>query len=588
MPFDFSQVKDVHLVEVLKKTPHLLRYLETYTTQGNPLPIFTDQLKPEHKKLKEPIVIYPVSEQSFIHINPHTTSDDGYMEYVIIEPDLPERKIMDMADRMFAAKSGNLDPPVEITERFNMVESYIDKNITVTDIPIDYSKLGDAYRLETLPISKKDYPGFKYHFLQKRAGTGILDPFLADSNLEDISIIGAGNVYVIHKSFGALKSPLFLGHEEIDELLISMSEQFGKTISHARPVIDGSLPDGSRINIVYGKDISRKGTNTTIRKFASTPLSITQVLTSKAFDYNEAAYLWMLFNEGMSCFICGETASGKTTTAMALTAFIPSNWKIVSIEDTAELTLPHANWITAVTRYTGNDWSSVTMFDLLKAALRQRPNYIIVGEIRGAEGNIAFQAMQTGHPVISTFHAANMTSLVQRLTNDPINVPKTHMDNLNLAVFQGAVQGPGGKRVRRVLSINEILGYNPEGGNIMFIPVFNWDPGTDTTKFRGKGSSALFASKLLQLRGMSKRDEALLKSLSLSDLKKSDEKLVYFLAYLYAISTGETDTTDLVKTASNSDYGNYSRAFRDAYRLGVGWTFGMAKSFEPFLITIPC
>ena len=183
MPFDFSQVKDVHLVEVLKKTPHLLRYLETYTTQGNPLPIFTDQLKPEHKKLKEPNVMYPVSEQSFIHINPHTTSDDGYMEYVIIEPDLPERKIMDMADRMFAAKSGNLDPPVEITERFNMVESYIDKNITVTDIPIDYSKLGDAYRLETLPISKKDYPGFKYHFLQKRAGTGLLDPFLADSNL---------------------------------------------------------------------------------------------------------------------------------------------------------------------------------------------------------------------------------------------------------------------------------------------------------------------------------------------------------------------------------------------------------------------
>ncbi|MGI0077601.1 MAG: type II/IV secretion system ATPase subunit, partial [Nitrosopumilaceae archaeon] len=303
MPFDFSQVKDTHLIEVLKKTPHLLRYLETYTTQGNPLPIFTDQLKPEHKKLKEPNVIYPVSEQSFIHINPHTTSDDGYMEYVIIEPDLPERKVMDMADRMFAAKSGNLDPPVEITERFNMVESYIGKNIIVTDIPIDYSKLGDAYRLETLPISKKDYPGFKYHFLQKRAGTGLLDPFLADPNLEDISIIGAGNVYVIHKSFGALKSPLFLGQEEIDELMISMSEQFGKTISHAKPVIDASLPDGSRINIVYGKDISRKGTNTTIRKFASTPLSITQVLTSKAFDYTEAAYIWMLFNEGMSTFI---------------------------------------------------------------------------------------------------------------------------------------------------------------------------------------------------------------------------------------------------------------------------------------------
>jgi flagellar protein FlaI len=240
--------------------------------------------------------------------------------------------------------------------------------------------------------------------------------------------------------------------------------------------------------------------------------------------------MWMMFNEGMSTFICGETASGKTTTAMALTAFIPSNWKIVTIEDTPELTLPHANWITEATRYTGNDYSSVTMFDLLKAALRQRPNYIIVGEIRGAEGNIAFQAMQTGHPVISTFHAANMTSLVQRLSNDPINVPKTHMDNLNLAVFQGAVQGPGGKRVRRVLSINEILGYNPEGNNIMFIPVFNWDPGTDTTKFRGKGSSALFASKLLQLRGMDKRDEAILYeelALRAKILEKMVEKKIF-------------------------------------------------------------
>ncbi|MFB5597755.1 MAG: ATPase, T2SS/T4P/T4SS family, partial [Nitrosopumilaceae archaeon] len=154
--------------------------------------------------------------------------------------------------------------------------------------------------------------------------------------------------------------------------------------------------------------------------------------------------------------------------------------------------------------------SSVTMFDLLKAALRQRPNYILVGEIRGAEGNIAFQAMQTGHPVMSTFHAANMIALVQRLSNDPINIPKTHMENLNVALFQGAVQGPGGKRVRRILSINELLGYNPESANIMFIPVFNWDPGTDTVKFRGKGSSALFVSKILERRGMAKKDEGLL------------------------------------------------------------------------------
>ena len=510
MPFDFSSIKDDNFTEVLKKSPHLLDYMEKYTERGNPLPLFTEQLRPEHKKLKEPNLIYPISEQAYIHINPHTNSDDGYVEYVIIEPPMPPRKIIDMADKLFAVQSGDMSPPLEITERYNMVENYLNNAVTFQDLPVDYEKLGDAYKLKSLPLEKKNWVGLRYHFLQRRAGTGILDPFLADPNLEDISIVGAGNIYVIHKAYGALKSPLFLGQEEIDELIISMSEQFGKTVSHAKPVVDSVLPDGSRINVVFGKDISRKGTNATIRKFASTPLSITQILTSKAFDYLEAAYMWIMLMEGMSVFINGETASGKTTTAMALTTFIPSNWKVVSIEDTPELTLPHSNWITEATRDTGNASSSVTMFDLLKAALRQRPNYIIVGEIRGAEGNIAFQAMQTGHPVMSTFHAGNMVSLVQRLSNDPINIPKTHMENLNVAIFQGAVQGPGGKRVRRILSINELLGYNPEQGNIMFIPVFNWDPGTDTVKFRGKGSSALFISKILERRGMPKKHEALL------------------------------------------------------------------------------
>jgi flagellar protein FlaI len=510
LSLDLLQVKDKKFAGELQKSLHLQNYLASYTMRGNPLPLFTEQLLAEHKKLREPNLVYPVSEQTYIHINPHTTSDDGYMEYVIVEPDMPDRKIMELADKMFAIHSAQLIPPLEITERFNVIENYLKDFIKVTDAPVDYTKIGDVYKLKTLPINKKDWLGLKYHFMQKRAGTGIFDPFLADPNLEDISVVGAGNIYVIHKSFGALKCPMFLGVEEIDELVVSMSEQFGKTVSHSKPVIDAVLPEGSRINIVFGKDISRKGTNATIRKFASTPLSITQILSSKTLSYHEAAYLWMMLAEGMSMFINGETASGKTTTIMALSAFIPANWKIITIEDTPEITLPHANWITEQTRDNGNESSSVTMFDLLRATLRQRPNYIFVGEIRGAEANIAFQAMQTGHPVISTFHAANMTALVQRITNPPMLIPKTNVENLNIAMFQGAVQGPGGRRVRRVLSINEILGYNIEGGNIMFVPIFNWDPGTDNVKFRGKGSSALFVQKLLEKRGMSRKDERLL------------------------------------------------------------------------------
>jgi flagellar protein FlaI len=507
--FNLSNIKDENFIDKIKQKPYLGKYLETYQSKGYPLPIYSDELKAEHKKMKQPNLIYRVSEDTFIHINPHTNNDDGYMEYAIVEPDEPSRELMETADRVFALKAGGLDPPAEITERFSMVEAYLDKIVTTSTTPVDYAKLGDPYKLKNLPVHVDEVTNLKYHFLQKRAGTGLLEPFLNDSNLEDISIIGAGNMYIIHKAFGSMKVPLFLSVDAIDDLIISLSEQFGKTISHARPVVDATLPDGSRINIVFGKDISRKGTNATIRKFASTPLSIIQVLTSGVMNLTEVAYLWMMLESGVSLFVNGETASGKTTTLMGLTAFIPSNWKVVTIEDTPELTLPHSNWITEATRDTGNSASSVGMFDLLKAALRQRPNYILVGEIRGAEGLVAFSAMQTGHPVIATFHAANMVSLIQRLSNEPINIPKTYMENLNLALFQAAVLSPEGKRVRRVLSINEILGTTKDG-NVMFIPVFDWDAGTDTVKFKGKGSSALFVTKLLEKRGMKKKDEGLL------------------------------------------------------------------------------
>jgi len=509
MVFDLSLISDKNFVQKIQEKSYLKNYLETYQIKGNPLPLFSEDLKSEHKKLKEPNLIYSVTDETFIHINPHTTSDDGYNEYVIIEPDVPDNELMEFADKVFAAKAGKLDPPLETTERFNMVDTYLNKIIESTPNSVDYSKLGDPFKIKKLLVNSNEIRNLKYHFLQKRAGTGLLEPFLNDSNLEDISIIGAGNMYVIHKAFGTLKVPIFLSVDAIDEMVISLSEQFGKTISHAKPVVDATLPDGSRINIVFGKDISRKGTNATIRKFASTPLSIIQILTSGVMNFIEVAYLWMMIEGGMSLFVNGETASGKTTTLMGLTAFIPSNWKVVTIEDTPELTLPHNNWITEATRDTGNPSSSVTMDDLLKAALRQRPNYIIVGEIRGAEGNVAFSAMQTGHPVMATFHAAGMVPLIQRLSNDPINIPKTYMPNLNMALFQAAVLNPDGKRVRRVLSINEILGLS-KNGDVMFIPVFDYDAGTDTVRFKGRGSSALFISKLLEKRGMKRKDEGLL------------------------------------------------------------------------------
>ncbi|MEO9364443.1 MAG: type II/IV secretion system ATPase subunit [Nitrososphaera sp.] len=502
-----TSIIDKKLLDLARRVPHLSGYLQKLSGTGIPMPAFYEKLDGSLKNLKVLNLVYPITDQICIHINSVGTTD-GYTEYVIVDPPEPNVLLSAAVDRNFAINSASTEPAGEFQQKMMYLEEFLKKLCTISKVEVDYNKLDP--KAKSVPVYEKDFASLAYHFIRKRAGLGLLEPFLTDPYLEDISIIGQGNVFVVHKVFGSLKSPVWLTNDDIDSLVIGMSEQFGKTVSHARPVIDATLPEGSRINIVFGKDVSRKGTNATIRRFASVPLSITQIISSKTLDKREAAYMWMMVSEGMSCFINGETASGKTTTMMGLTLFIPPTWKIVTIEDTPEITLPHNNWISEVTRDTGSASSSVTMFDLLKAALRQRPNYILVGEIRGVEGNIAFQAMQTGHPVVSTFHAAQMSSLIQRLTGDPIKVPKPNVENLNIALFQAAVQGKEGKPIWRVLSINEIVGYNSGSDSVMFIPIFTWDPSTDSVTFRGRGSSNLFVSKLLLKRGMARKDEGLL------------------------------------------------------------------------------
>ncbi|MDD3373568.1 MAG: type II/IV secretion system ATPase subunit, partial [Methanoculleus bourgensis] len=278
-----------------------------------------------------------------------------------------------------------------------------------------------------------------------------------------------------------------------------------RPLTYRNPIVDATLPDGSRINIVYGTEISKHGSNFTIRKVSEVPMSIMQVIESGTCNYMMAAYLWICLEYGMSMFVSGETASGKTTSLNALTTFLPPENKIVTIEDTPELTVPHRNWTREVAKAKGKgegEGSEVTMFDLLKAALRQRPNQILVGEIRGVEGSVAFSAMQTGHPVMSTFHAASVEKLIQRLCGDPINIPKTYVDNLNLVIIQSAVKLPHGGTVRRMLSINELVGYDPETEGFSFMAAFVWDPATDTFTFTGKGSSYLLENKIATMLGI--------------------------------------------------------------------------------------
>jgi flagellar protein FlaI len=334
---------------------------------------------------------------------------------------------------------------------------------------------------------------------------GALDPMILDPNIEDISCSGVGNIFVEHKIFGSLRSSIgFDANESLDKFVIELAEGIKHPVTFREPIVDATLPDGSRINIVYGTDVSKTGSNFSIRKFSDTPLSILELIQFGALNYDMAAYLSIVLQEGMNAWVSGETASGKTTLMNALTTFIPPEAKIVSIEDTPEVQVPHHNWIRGVTRGSGKsgESSEVTMFDLLKAALRQRPNLIIVGEIRGAEGAIAFQAMQTGHATMSTFHAASVSKLIQRVTGNPINVPKTYVDNLNVVIICQQVRLANGSLARRLTSINEIVNYDSIADSFSFIEVFNWNPVDDTFQFRGFQNSYLLENKIAPRRGL--------------------------------------------------------------------------------------
>jgi len=361
-------------------------------------------------------------------------------------------------------------------------------------------------------VNPQEYRALEYMIIRDKIDVGLLKPFINDRYIEDITVDGVGPIFIEHKIFKGLKSVVgWENTDELDNFVIKLAERTKRPITYRNPIVDATLPDGSRINIVYSTDISRKGSNFTIRKAMDDPISILKLIEFKTCDYLVAGYLWICIENGMSLFMSGETASGKTTSLNAFTTFIPPENKIVTIEDTPELQIPHKNWTREVSKGKGageGEGGDVTMFDLLKAALRQRPNQILVGEIRGVEGNVAFGAMQTGHPVLSTFHAASVEKLIQRLCGDPINVPKTYVDNLNIVVIQSAVKRPSGDTVRRILSVNELVGFNPETQGFSFVEMFHWNPTTDMHEFPGRGSSYLLENRIATMLGIPEHKKA--------------------------------------------------------------------------------
>ena len=445
--------------------------------------------------------IYPIKEGLYVHIYPDPSGARDH--HVSIEPSIVvdtdnlmpgiEEKLV-----LWAEDIGRLEDP---EEKKAFLLQLVDSICTTQKQTVANGK----GKLDKLYVTQAELEAIRYRVLRDKVGLGILQPLLLDPYIEDISCSGVGHIFIEHKIFKSVQSSItFVDHDDVDEFAVWLGEWIKSPVTVRNPLVDAVLPDGSRINIVYGREISKRGSNFTIRKFSGTPTSVLELVDFGSLNYTIAAYISLMLESGLNCFVVGATASGKTTLLNAVTAFIKADSKIVTIEDTPEVQVPHKNWVQESTRSGGGEkkGSDVGMLELLRAALRQRPEYIIVGEIRSVEAVTAFQAMQTGHGVMSTFHAASVEKLIQRLTGDPINIPKTYIDNLNLAIIQSAVRLADGRSARRVMSVNEIIGYDPTTESFSFLEAFRWNPSTDEFEFPGYMNSYLLEQIVAIKRGI--------------------------------------------------------------------------------------
>jgi flagellar protein FlaI len=346
-----------------------------------------------------------------------------------------------------------------------------------------------------------------YYIVRDFVGYGPIDVLMTDEMIEDISCDGPGiPLFIYHKKYESMRSNIvFRTDHELDTFVIGLAQRCGKHISVAEPMLDATIPDGSRLQATLAREVTTRGSSFTIRRFRANPFTPPDLLRVKTMSSEMLAYLWLAVEQGESIVICGGTACGKTSTLNAILLFIPSAMKIITIEDTREINLPHENWIAGLTRggfgarnADGKLAGEIDMYELLRAALRQRPQYLIVGEVRGIETYTMFQAMATGHTVYSTMHADSVKSMVYRLENPPINLPRILLSSLNIVIIQAQVKV--GKGVaRRIRNIVEIVGIEPETNELITNTVYVWNSADDN--FTYNGHSFLF-ERIMNMKNM--------------------------------------------------------------------------------------
>jgi flagellar protein FlaI len=443
-------------------------------------------------------ITYPVNPP-FAFVNINFDKQIGEFQYLLKEPILKEKELQNLAlikekvEATMDEETLPLDEEGMFTASKNL-KLYLEKRFL------------DIIDLYDITIDEKRQQILLYYLQKDLIGLGRSDAVIRDVFVEDIGCNGPKTpLYLFHRVFGSMKTNITYPSElELNKFILKLAQTSGKHISVYQPILDAVLTDGSRINLTLGSEVTRKGSTFSIRKFSYDPISPIDLLRFESLSTLQLAYFWLLIEHKKSILMSGGTASGKTTLLNALCMFIRPEDKIVSIEDTPEIHIDHQNWIQSVARKgygkmmgvsgisgisgissSSGGPGSIDMFDLLVAALRQRPEYIIVGEIRGREAFTLFQAIAVGHSSMSTVHAGSIEELLHRVENEPMNIPRVLFQSVDVVAFQGQVI-TNGKRVRRVKEIVEILEIEPDNNNLLTNVSFQWNPKGDFFHYSGR------------------------------------------------------------------------------------------------------
>lgn len=442
--------------------------------------------------LVEVVDIYPVKE-GLTYVQIIYNKETAEYLLLVLEPTLTEEEkkllalIKDTLQRTLNydwERLTKMDKEVYITQS---VQSYLESRGVV--------------------ISPTTKTRLNYYIVRDFIGYGPIDVLTRDDHIEDISCDGnKSNIFVYHGKYESIKTSVrFEVDDELDSFIIFLGQTCGRQITVSEPLLDGTTPEGHRVQATYSDEVTAHGSTFTIRRFKDKPLTPTDLVRYRTASAEMMAYFWMAVENGESILICGGTGAGKTSTLNVISLFIPPGAKIVTLEDTREINLPHENWIPSVTRAGSGESrgdskaaGEIDMYDLMRAALRQRPNYIIVGEVRGKETYTMFQAMATGHTTYSTMHADSVKSMVSRLENPPISCPRILLTALRNVIIQAPAR-VGKDMVRRIKEVVEIVGFEPDTNEIITNTVFEWDQALDV--FNYKGHSFMF-DKLVETKNI--------------------------------------------------------------------------------------